>query len=171
MKQNSLTLPLVGGGIAFLSFFLPWVKFDRTLIPRMVENPGPDVFTTSGFGTGGLLVILAFLSALAILGCSFYMLNQKTPWKSRTPVLISSGIGFLCVVLTLFLFNRSLNSSMQKMSNTLESIGFEETFEKAISLQFGGFGAAVGFIVTLIGAWNIPKSDISMEDNEQEVVT
>ena len=28
MKQNALTLSLVGGGIAFLCCFLPWIKID-----------------------------------------------------------------------------------------------------------------------------------------------
>ena len=166
MKQNAIFITIAGGILTLLSCFLPWVKYDRSLISRVVENPGPDVITISGFGTGGFLVILVFLSALVILGSSIYMLNQKTPWKSKTPVLISSGIGFLCVVLTLFLFNRALNSSRQKMSDTFESIGFEKVFENAISLQFGGFGVAIGFIVALIGAWNIPKSSDSTENNE-----
>ena len=49
-----------------------------------------------------------------------------------------------------------------------EAMGFSvtEAFKKAISLQFGGFGAAIGFIVAIIGAWSLPKSDPSMENNE-----
>lgn len=43
---------------------------------------------------------------------------------------------------------------------------FKEAFEKAVSLQFGGFGAAAGFIFAFMGAWNLPKSDISMENNK-----
>ena len=133
----------------------------------MVENPGPDVITTSGFETGGFLVTLAFISVLAVLGISiYYMLDKKTFWKSRTLILISSGFGFLCVLLTLILLTRSLNLNMQKMSDTLESIGFEKAFENAISLQFGGFGAAIGFIVALVGAWNIPKSEPFVVDSK-----
>lgn len=48
------------------------------------------------------------------------------------------------------------------------AMGFSvtEAFKKAISLQFGGFGAGIGFIVAIIGAQNLPKSDPSMEISE-----
>lgn len=170
MKQKLLFIPLSGGILTLLSFFSPWLKYDRSLIPRMVENPGPDVITTSGFGTGGFLVTLAFISVLATLGTStYYILDKKTFWKSRTSILISSGLGFLCVLLKLILLSRSLNSSMQETLDTLESIGFEmieENYKKSLSLQFGGFGAAIGFIVTFTGAWNIPRSEPFVIDNE-----
>ncbi len=179
MKQNSLILSLVGGGVAFICLFLPWVKFDRSLMPDEVDTAEAIIY--SGFKTDKyFLITLAFIAALAILGLSIYTLNQKMPWKSRTPLLISGGIGFLCVLLTLILFTQSLNSSIKKMSDIIESandlgkaigFSFKEAFEKAISLQFGGFGATIGFIVAIIGACNIPKSDISMKDKEQEVVT
>lgn len=177
MKQNTLILPIVGGGVAFVSFFLPWVKFDISLMPY--EGDTAEAITYSGFKTDKyFLITLAFIAALAILGLSIYTLNQKIPWKSRTPLLISGGIGFLCVLLTLILFTQSLNSSIERMSDIIESandlgkaIGysFREAFKKAVRLQFGGFGAAIGFIVALIGAWNIPKSSDSMEDNKQNV--
>lgn len=166
MKRFSIFILIVGGSLSFLSCFLPWAKYDRTLIPRMVETPGPDVITFSGFNTGGIFVLIVLLSAIVILGVSIFMLNKKTIWKSRTPVLISSGIGLLCVVLTLYLFNRALNASMLKMSEILESTGLEKGFGNAISLQYGGFVAAIGFFITLFGACIIPKSNVSTDNNE-----
>lgn len=175
MKQKLLLIPLAGGILSLLSIFLPWVKFDISLMPY--EDSTAEAITYSGFEADRFfLVTLAFIAALAILGLSIYTLNQRTPWKSRTPLLISSGIGFLCVLLTLILFIQSLNSSIERMSDIIfqsttdfgKAMGFsfKEAFKKAVSLQFGGFGAAIGFIVAFIGAWSLPKSDPSMENSE-----
>lgn len=176
MKQKLLLIPLAGGILALLSLFLPWVKFDSSLIPH--ETGTAEIITYSGFETNRFFLIpLAFIAALTILGLSIYTLNQKTPWKARTPLLISSGIGFLCIFLILILIIQSFNSSIKKMSDIIfnESatdlgramgFSFKEVFKKAISLQFGGFSAAIGFIVALIGAQNLPKSDPSMEISE-----
>lgn len=165
MKRYSTILMMVGGSLTSISCFLPWAKYDRTLTPRLVENPGPDVIFVSGFNIGGIFVLIVLLSALVILGVSIFMLHKNTLWKSRTPILISIGIGLFCVMLTLFLFTQALNSSKQKMLSTLESTGLEKSFENAIRLQFGGFSAAIGFIVALFGVWKIPKSDVSIDNN------
>lgn len=102
MKQKLLLIPLAGGILALLSFFLPWVKFDISSMPY--EDRTAEAITYSGFETDKFfLVPLAFLAALTILGLSIYTLNQKTPWKVRTPLLISSAIGFLCVFFILIL--------------------------------------------------------------------
>ena len=42
----------------------------------------------------------------------------------------------------------------------------KEAYQKAFRLQFGGFGAACGFIVAFIGAGRFPKSDPSTENSE-----
>ena len=171
MKQKLLLIPLAGGILALLSLFLPWIKYDRSLIPN--EDRRAEAITYSGFEINGLLVTLAFIAVLLILGVSIYNLNQKTPWKSRIPVLRNSIAGLLCVVLTLILYIQSLNSGIEKVSGLFEStidfesaMNFKKTFDNAISLQFGGFGASIGFIVALIGAWSLPKSAPSTENSE-----
>ncbi|MCG9132214.1 hypothetical protein J5I95_11080 [Candidatus Poribacteria bacterium] len=175
MKQKSLLISLAGGILALLSIFLPWAKFDISSI--LYEDRTTEVITHSGFETDRFLATLTFVVALAILGISIYTLNQKTPWKSRKILLSSSGAGLLCVLLTLALFTQSMNSFIEKMSDIAfdEStndfgramdFSFKEAFENAISLQFGGFGAAIGFIVAFIGAWSLPKSNLSMENRE-----
>ena len=174
MKQNSLSVPIVGGGIAFLCFFLPWVKLDMSALG--LGNAFPQVkinLSVSGFRfatSTADLTTLAFLAALAILGVCIYMMSQKTPWKSRIIVLISSGIGLLFVLFKLIQFIPGLNPQMNVVSGVLKSIDSDANIGNLISLQFGGFGTAIGFIIALIGGWNIPKSDISMEDNHQEAI-
>ena len=174
MKQNSLSVPIVGGGIAFLCFFLPWVKLDMSALGLGDALSQIKVnLSVSGFnlatGTASLTT-LAFLAALAILGVCIYMVIQKTPWKSRIIVLISSGIGLLFVLFKLIQFIPGLNPQMNVVSGVLKSIDSDANIGNLISLQFGGFGTAIGFIIALIGGWNIPKSDISMEDNHQEAI-
>ena len=175
MKQKLPLISLAGGILALLSILLPWVKFDLSLIPY--EDSPAEAITHSGFETDRFLATLTFVVALAILGVSIYTLNQKTPWKSRRILLSSSGAGLLCALSTLALFTQSMNSFIEKMSDIAfnEStndfgramgFSFKEAFENAISLQFGGFGAAIGFIVAFIGAWSLPKSDPSMENSE-----
>ena len=174
MKQNSLSVPIVGGGIAFLCFFLPWIKLNMSALGLGDALSQIKVnLSVSGFnlatGTASLTT-LAFLAALAILGVCIYMMSQKTPWKSRTIVLISSGIGLLFVLFKLIQFIPGLNPQMNVVSGVLKSIDSDANIGNLISLQFGGFGTAIGFIIALIGGWNIPKSDISMEDNHQEAI-
>ncbi len=174
MKQNSLSVPIVGGGIAFLCFFLPWVKLNMSALGLGSTLPQIKVnLSVSGFrfatGTADLTT-LAFLAALAILGVCIYMMSQKTPWKSRIIVLISSGIGLLFVLFKLIQFIPGLNPQMNVVSGIWKSIDSDADIGNLISLQFGGFGTAIGFIIALIGGWNIPKSDISMEDNHQEAI-
>jgi hypothetical protein len=174
MKQNSLSVPIVGGGIAFLCFFFPWIKLDMSALGLGDALPQVKVnLSVSGFkyatGTANLTT-LAFLAALAILGVCIYMMSQKTPWKSRTIVLISSGIGLLFVLFKLIQFIPGLNPQMDVVSGMLKSIDSDANIGNLIHLQFGGFGTAIGFIIALIGGWNIPKSDISMEDNHQEAI-
>ena len=174
MKQNSLSVPIVGGGIAFLCFFLPWIKLNMSALGLGDALSQVKVnLSVSGFnlatGTADLTT-LAFLAALAILGVCIYMMSQKTPWKSRIIVLISSGIGLLFVLFKLIQFIPGLNPQMDVVSGIWKSIDSDANIGNLISLQFGGFGTAIGFIIALIGGWNIPKSDISMEDNHQEAI-
>lgn len=170
MKQNSLTLPIVGGAIAFLCFFLPWLKFDMSSMGiREVLPQAKVAINISGFDVAlgsTNFVTLAFLAAIAIIGiCIYiYMLNQKTPWKARTIVLISSGIGVLCLLFTLIRVIQGFSLASRMVEPLWQSAGSDVELDKIISPQFGGFGAVIGFIVAFIGAWNIPKSNTSMEE-------
>ena len=167
MKQNSLIVSLVGGGIALLCCLLPWIKIDISALDLdPVISPLKESLTISGFhiATGNENMPYAFFAALVlILVC---LQTFKIPWKARKPVLICSGIGFLLVLFTLFSFRQEFSEGTPLAEKILESATSKVELEQLVSLQFGGFGAAIGFIVALIGAWSLPKSDPSMENSE-----
>ena len=119
MKQNPLILPIVGGGIALLCFFFPWIKIDMSslgLDPAYSNLQGTATISGLQYVIGGsTFEILTFLAALVILGVCFYMLTQKTPWKSRIPVLICSGFGFLYFFIALIRFIIQYNLMVSRM--------------------------------------------------------
>lgn len=156
MKQNPLLLPLVGGGLTFFSFFLTWIRIDLTTLksnipfPQMsgMNMPQPKLegfLTATGFNlaTNGknFLTTLSLLATIAVIAICIYMLIQKSTLKSRIPLLICSGIGLL-IVLYVIIGNLSI-------------------------ITFGIIGAAIGFIIALIGALIIPKSEVLTEINEE----
>ena len=176
MKRHSLFLILGGGGFTILCFFMPWIKFDLTSIASFTD-------TYSGFSLAmrGLLGLIAVIAALVTTG-SIYILKPQTPWKSRIPVLLSSSIGFLCVLGVLRLaplhipeetyqfIAVALGTHWARGTHWAQVDGpiaeMETQLTDLINLQFGGFGAAIGFIVAFIGAWSLPKSDISIKNSE-----
>lgn len=165
MKRHSLFLILGGGGFTILCFFMPWIKLDLTSIASFTD-------TYSGFSLAmrGLLGLITVIAALVTIG-SIYILKPQTPWKSRIPVLLSSSIGFLCVLGVLRLAPLHIpEETYQFIAVALGTHWAQVDAEMKtqltdlINLQFGGFGAAIGFIVAFIGAWSLPKSDPSMEN-------
>ena len=154
MKQNPLLLPLVGGGLTFLCFFLTWIRIDLStlksdiILPQMsgMNFPQPKLegfLTATGFKLatgGGNLITISLLAVIAIIAICIYMLMQNTPSKSKIPILVCSGIGLLIVLYVIF--------------------------ENLSIIRFGVFGAAIGFTIALIGAWSIPQSEVATETDE-----
>ena len=165
MKQNSLIVSLVGGGIVLLCCFLPWIKIDISSLDPVISPPKESLII-SGFhiATGNENMPYAFFVALMlILGC-FCML--KTPWRARKLVLTCSVIGFLFVLFTFFTFRQEFSEGTPLAEEILEYATSKVELGQLASLQFGGFGAAIGFIVAFIGARSLPKSDPSIENSE-----
>ncbi|MCG9129866.1 hypothetical protein JT359_19925 [Candidatus Poribacteria bacterium] len=174
MKRNPLKLSLIGGGITFLCFFLPWMKYDFSSFPNFSSFPSRNApnLQETGYILGIQKVIngatfdtLTFLATLAIIGVCFYMHKQQTPWKARTPVLICSGCGVIYYFSSIIL---AIIGSISIKSKTLEFA--QETgidIGNVFSLQFGIYGVLIGFVLALIGAWKIPKSVTSIDENEQ----
>ena len=175
MKRYSLFLILGGGGFAIFCFFVPWLKLDMTSIGSFTE-------TFSGFSIAmeGNSATIVLIAAVAIIGISIYMLIQQTPWKSRIPVLLSSSTGILgtLVVLRLALLHVpehilqfttvALGTHWAQVEGATGEMKTQLT--DLINLQFGGFGAAIGFIVALIGAWSLPKGVLEtskIKDNSE----
>ena len=67
MKQKLLLIPLAGGILALLSFFLPWVKFDSSLIPHEIGTA--EIITYSGFETNRFFLrsVYIFLAVMSIV--------------------------------------------------------------------------------------------------------
>ena len=170
-RRGLLTVPIVGGGIVFLSLFLPWFKLelDSELSFTVLELDSELSFTVSGFSiaTAGDFATLVFIDALAIIGISIYMLKRQTPWKSQIPVLAGSGIGLLCVWLVLRgamlyvpkhiypFITISVGTRMARAGETPTAQSIMELSD----LQLGGFVAAAGFMIAFIGACSLRKSD------------
>ena len=161
MKQHSLIPPIVGGSIALLCFFFPWIKIN-------MSSMGQESINISGFtfARGMNFVTLAFIAAGAIIGICIYMMNQNIPWKARNLVLICSGVGILCILFMLIRFVQGLNLASRLAEPTQQLAGSDMELDKIFSPQFGGLGTVIGFIVAFIGAWSLPKSDPSMENSE-----
>lgn len=133
---NSRFITPAGGVIALFCFFMPWVK--ASCMGNTISNAsGFDLATKNG----GDLILVALIAAVAIIGISFYMLVQQTPWKSKLPVFISSGIGIGCLWVSLFKGGRPSSGGLE------------------VTLQFGAFGTIIGFIISIIGVWVTSKSD------------
>ena len=164
---------MIGAGIALICYFLPWVKIDLSaldfgdLIPNLKL-----VKSISGFDMaigGNATDLLSLLAVVTIIVICLYTLYEKTPWKSRIPVLICSGVGCLLVGLTLLRFMQGINEGMKLAGDILESSLPDVDLKDVISLQFGGFGAAIGFIVAFIGSLGTPKSGFDIpSDNEPD---
>ena len=174
MKQLSLFLILVGGGFAILCFFMPWLKLE---IARLELDSPPLSFSGFSLAKQGNSTTIAFITAWALIGISVYMFKQQTLQKSRIPVLlIISSIGILCV-LAVFRFpllhlpehtqqftTIAVGTHLARVHDTTSEMKIESI--DLINLQFGGFGASIGFIVAFIGVCYIPKSESFVVDNE-----
>ncbi len=166
MKQNPLTLPIVGGSLSLICFFLPWFKVDMSALGA--DFPGinwQDSITFSGFRyvrNGATFEVLTFLATLTILGVCIYMLKQETPWKSKITVLIGSGFGFLYISIGFILFT----IADLRMGSALLEFAPDVDIGKILSLQFGVFGVIIGYVLAFIGALNIPAGSLPNVVNE-----
>ena len=137
--SNPRFITPAGGVIALFSFFMPWVKVSCMGTTHKIS--GFDLTKVEGQD----LIIVVLIAAVATTGISVYMLIERTPWKSKLPVLISSGIGICCLWISLFKDGRP-------------SVGGLEA-----TLQFGAFGTIIGFILSIIGVWATSKPDDSSD--------
>ncbi|MYB95114.1 hypothetical protein F4054_06225 [Candidatus Poribacteria bacterium] len=102
----------LGGIIALTCFFLPW---------DMTSMFNPTVF----------------IASVMIVGVGLYMVIRRTPWKSRVPILMSSGIG-LAILLAEQLENTRMNRVFDHGNSTIE-LGFWGTVAGLIIAALGTF--------------------------------
>lgn len=186
MKQHSVLITFLGGILVLCCFALPWVTFTSGGYKKSWETDvrtgkiGGGTFRSSrpvteqgsinknrpashhkhlGFkiATKGNLITIAFVAAIASVCCSVFMLTQRTPGKSKRFTLFSSGVGLVSLLLTILLVMIISENGIRSVGNT--------TYTANGNIQLGGFAAAVGFVITFIGAWNVPKPNVSIDNN------
>ena len=147
---------------------MPWMKLnlpsdgDKSSVP---EITGIQETTRSlNFAT------LSLIAVLAILGISiYYILNRRILRNFSTVAQISCIIGILCILLTLIQFVALHRPYASVAIGTYIARNPQTEFEfdlyKIFRIQMGGYGAVIGFILAYIGACNIAKDDIFIEDN------
>lgn len=160
---------LTGGILTTLCFFIPWIKL---VLPS--EDDKSSVSKIIGIQQAIESLNLATLSlilVLAILGISiYYILNRRILRNFRTVAQISCIIGILCILLTLIQFVALHRPYASVAIGTYlarnPQADFEFNLYEIYRVQLGGYGAIIGFILTYIGACNIPKSDTLVEKAE-----
>lgn len=121
----------LGGIVALICFFFPWV----TTVENFKDGSGFQ-FTQSGFEFS-MLNPIVFIASVMIVGVGLYMVIRRTPWKSRVPVLMSSGIG-LSILLAELLEHTRVNRIFDHTNYAIE-LGFWGTFAGIIIAALGTF--------------------------------
>ena len=121
-------ITLLGGSIAIAGFFMPWVGTGNSTWSAY------RFFITRPLNPNACLIIIAFIASIVIVGINLYMLHRRTPWKSRIPILISSGVG-LAILFEYQLIHVRAIENMISISVSL--IGF--------------WGTMIGFAVAFVG--------------------
>ncbi len=160
---------LTGGILTAFCFFMPWIKL---VLPSDDDRSSVLKITGIQEATGSLnLATLSLIAVMAILGISvYYILKRRILRNFRTVVQISCIIGILCILLTLIQFAALHRPYASVAIGTYLARNPQAEFEfnlyKIYRVQLGGYGAVIGFILTYIGACNIPKSDTLVEKTE-----
>lgn len=132
----------LGGVIAFACFFMPWVNIDT------IDNSALSAykfFITLPLGPASSLITIAFIASIVIVGINLYMLNRRTPWKSRVPTLISSGIGLAILLEHQFVYVKIIEKS---------DINFSLN-------EFGFWGTIIGFAIAVVGVFFIRTIEVN----------
>lgn len=70
-----------------------------------------------------------FIASVMIVGVGLYMVIRRTPWKSRVPVLMSSGIG-LAILLAEQLEHTRMNRSFDHRNSTIGMLCSWDVFDQ-----------------------------------------
>ncbi len=178
MKRYSLYITMVGAGLGFLCFFLPWIKFISPEIATYSTGVLNGITSLSGFyiATNDMnITTLALISTLFIFGLCIYRLTLTTPWKFRTILLIFTVAGFFCTLYTIIQLNPLLNPETRKFITIYAGTQYatqqytasqQIEFDNLFRYKVGAFGTLLGFILVYIGVSNIPKEIPSNSDSD-----
>lgn len=181
MKRHARLIAVVGGLFAIYCFALPWVTFTKGSYKKSYETNvrsgkiGSSSFRSSNpvtetgsiitpipeshhrypgykIALGFNLVTIAFIESILIGICSVIMLVKNSSGKLKRIVFISSAIGLMSLLISLLLATVIGENGLRIMGNT--------TYTVPGSLQFGGFGTTVGFVIVLVSASFIPRESV-----------
>ena len=138
MKQYSRLIILVGGVIALFSFALPWSE-DGSGVEMANEKLVLNAYV--------LFVRAMLIAALFIIITSLFFKRKLKEKISNSIVYWSSIVGLICFFV--LFFGESLD------------LEFYET-------KYGVFICAVGFIVAVVGVWDLSKKDKKTMLTEEE---
>lgn len=182
MREHSRLIALVGAFLALCCFTIPWVTFTKGSFKRSYETNvrtgriGGANFRSSNpvTETGSIitaipethhrypghkiamkwnLVTIALIECIFIFICSVIVLAKNSSGRLKRVVIISSVIALLCLLISFLLVTVFSENGLRSMGNT--------TYTVTGDIQFGGFGAAVGFVIVLVGASYIKKENVA----------
>ena len=142
-KDNRIFLTPSGAIISIICFFLPWVRFSCM---GVVKN-------ASGADLGGSFW-LVFVAAIAILLIFFLFKNRNELHKAKPLIIISSLIALGVILFQYIRFSAGENTDFGRVRP--QDIG--------LSIQFGGIGTLIGFILSFIGSFFLNTSDTDKQN-------
>ncbi|MCY4401658.1 MAG: hypothetical protein OXD54_03700 [Candidatus Poribacteria bacterium] len=165
MRRYSLYIMFAGVIIVLLCFFMPWVVIDMSAIG------GKSVTKIIGIreATRGLnFTTLALIFTITILGICIYLSIKKTPRILRTIIIISCIVGAFSFFLSLNHIATELRPYITVTAGTNSARDPQTTlnFDKVFNLQYGVYGIFIGYVLTFIGACNIPTFDLFTTDSK-----
>jgi double zinc ribbon protein len=128
-----------GAAIAVICFFLPWVEVSCNSLG------GRELHSVSGADMGGILWIV-FVAAVAIIVAVLVYRTQNQIGKAQPIVILCSIAAFVVMLIQYIRFSNETSGQQTPFARIRpEDLGF------SFSLQVGGIGTLLGFVVALVG--------------------
>lgn len=128
-----------GAAVAVVCFFLPWVEVSCN------SFGGRQIQSVSGADIGGVLWIV-FVAAVAIIVAVLVHRAQNQTHKAQPIVILCSIAAFVVMLIQYVRFSNDTSGQQTPFGKIRpEDLGF------SFSLQIGGIGTLLGFVLALIG--------------------
>ena len=134
--MRKVFLSPAGAVLAFICFFMPWVKFSCGGVTR----------SSSGADIGGALWLVP-LAAAVILVAFFVLRGQKRVHRAK-PFVIVSALVALAIMLIRY---------QNFVSEMKTQFGITRPEDIGLKIEFGAIGTVIGLAVALIGALTLTE--------------
>ncbi len=141
-KDKKIFLSPAGAIIALICFFLPWVRF--SCMGKTKYASGADL--------GGMFWVV-FAAAIFIVLIFFVFQTRKELAKSKPFILIASLAALVIILIQYIRFS----------SGELTEFGRIRPQDIGLTIQFGGIGTVIGFILSFIGSFFLNKKNTNKE--------